>query len=169
MGREERSLGARCAVACSRHLKRDPDGAGVLDESARDLLPHPKARVRSEAMASLRIELVAGAHQSNRSLLYEIGGVNRRAPEAPRNADRHVEVGCDQRRFAPIRLCACARSDGRGRVVGRNGTANPIENPAVKAKSHELFFEDGTAPRLIEPRRSGGNLTKGRDHRDASS
>jgi hypothetical protein len=141
MGCGEAAVRPRGAMTSSRDFEGDSNRSVVLDEAPQDLLAHPKAGVRSEAVTAGRVELVARAHQANRRFLHHIRHVDGSAAKAARAADGHVEVCRHELRLVAIRPRKSSSSDGGGWVPDGDRIRNAVEHSAMKAYLDEVFLE----------------------------
>mmetsp|Transcript_26293 Transcript_26293/g.78552 ORF Transcript_26293/g.78552 Transcript_26293/m.78552 type:complete len:308 (+) Transcript_26293:1-924(+) len=77
------------------HVYRQPDGAGVVSECARDGLLDPVVRVGGEAALVVRVKLVDGGDQPEGALLDEVLDVDAAVGVLFGNRDDEPEVGCN--------------------------------------------------------------------------
>ena len=83
------------AVHAVRHVHGQPDGSGEVRHGARDRLLDPVVRIRGEAAAVLRIELLHRRDQPERSLLDQVLDVDAAVHILFGDRDHQPEVGRD--------------------------------------------------------------------------
>src|SRR5574342_614837 len=92
------------------HVHRDPDGAGLVGDGARDRLADPPGGVRRELVAATVLELVHGLHQADVPLLDQVEELEPAVRVLLRDRDDETEVGLDHLLLGAGRL-DLARAD----------------------------------------------------------
>src|SRR4029078_10164887 len=89
------ALGAADLVELLHHVDRDADRARLVRERTRDRLADPQRGVCRALEALAVIELLRGAYQTERALLYEVEERKSLVPVVLRDGDDEPQVGLD--------------------------------------------------------------------------
>src|SRR3954449_5474291 len=92
---DELALGAADLVELLDDVDRDADRARLVGERTGDRLPDPPGRVRGELEALAVVELLRGAHETERALLDEVEERQALVAVVLRDRDDQAQVGLD--------------------------------------------------------------------------